>query len=70
MSKECYLCHSKNVHLMSNATFEDVGYFVEGIVSFYECPDCGAMIEVSMAEYELNNSREVTDNEEREIDSD
>lgn len=43
---ECYHCGSKRVAWMNDFMFEDVGCDGDGIVSFFQCLDCGAEIEV------------------------
>ena len=45
----CPICNSPMSH-DNDFTYEDVGYVGEGVVSFYECLNCGTMVEVDIPE--------------------
>lgn len=49
MANRCFNCDSENVIWKDNYDFEDYGYEGDGIVTVWECADCGAMIEVTVA---------------------
>lgn len=42
----CPYCHQGVLRWMSDSSFDECGYSGSGLVQFYECPVCGAEIEV------------------------
>lgn len=48
----CFHCFGDRISLDETFTFEDLGAEGEGMVYFYTCHDCGADIEVWVADRE------------------
>ena len=55
---ECANCGSRQVSWQSDFGFEDMGYEGEGIVTFYECLNCGAQIEYDIRTDDENEKEE------------
>lgn len=53
----CPNCNSNYVSHDNDFTYEDCGYEGEGIVFFYTCLNCGALIEVCVPENSDNKRR-------------
>lgn len=53
----CPTCNCQMSH-DNDFTYDDLGYIGEGTVSFYECLNCGTMIEVDVPEETNINRKE------------
>ena len=49
----CPTCGCEMSH-DNDFTYDDLGYLGEGTVSFYECLNCGTMVEVDIPEDTIN----------------
>lgn len=50
MAYRCFMCGGENVFCSGNAGADEAGYVVDGLVSFFTRPDCGAEYEVFQEE--------------------
>ena len=50
---KCQMCWG------SDCSFDDIGYEGKGIVSFYECLNCGTSVEVCVPENGINTDNDM-----------
>ena len=55
---ECFHCGCKTVVWDNDSSFEDCGYEGDGIVQFFHCENCGAMIEYCIPLSDENPNKE------------
>ena len=58
---KCPTCGTDRLGLSSNFTYDECGYIGEGTVCFYECDNCGTIVEVCVPDknqYGGNNDGE------------